>query len=193
MKKFFAEFKKFITRGNVIDMAVGIIIGSAFTAIVTSVVNDLFMPFITAITGTSLTQWVWVVNGVPQYLADGVTVNPEAIIVHYGSLIQAIINFLLIAIVLFLVIRVINRFRDASASKFFGYTKQEYIAFRKEGKKRKEIEEMSKVRDEEKAAAEKAAEEEAKLHTTEGLLEQIKALLEKQTENNAENKTEENK
>ena len=89
------EFKEFIMRGNVIDLAVAVIIGAAFTAIVNSLVTDIIMPIIGVILG-----------GV-DFSALAVTVGDATI--TYGNFIQAIINFLLVALVLFLIIRAINR------------------------------------------------------------------------------------
>ena len=89
------EFKEFIMRGNVIDLAVAVIIGAAFTAIVNSLVDDIIMPIIGVILG-----------GV-DFSSLAVTVGDATI--TYGNFIQAIINFLLVALVLFLIIRAINR------------------------------------------------------------------------------------
>ncbi|MBR5251034.1 MAG: large conductance mechanosensitive channel protein MscL [Clostridia bacterium] len=180
MKKFIAEFKKFINKGNAIDLAVGVVVGSAFTAVVNSIVNGIIMPFITALTGNSFANWVWVVNGVDQYLEDGATINPEAIIVSYGMLIQALLNFLLVALTLFFVVKAINKLRDSMTPKYFGYEAKEYRQMRKEGKTKAQIEAMAKERDAKAEEERKIAEAEAKRHTTEGLLEDIKALLEKQ-------------
>jgi len=102
MKKIFAEFKKFISRGNVIDLAVGVIIGSAFTAIVNSLVNDIFMPFISLFTGGLKFEKL---NYPLNDEIDAATVN-------YGSFISAIINFLLIAVVVFILVKGINKIRD---------------------------------------------------------------------------------
>ncbi len=94
MKKFLSEFKAFISRGNVVDLAVGVIIGGAFTAIVNSLVNDLVTPLLGLITGgTDFTSLTFGFRGA-QFA--------------YGSFISAIINFLLIALVLFCIIKVIN-------------------------------------------------------------------------------------
>lgn len=101
MKTFFEEFKKFISRGNVMDMAVGIIIGGAFTAIVNSLVNDMIMPLVSIITGgmdfTSLCI----------KLGEG----EEAASFNYGSFISAIINFLIVALVLFMIIKGLNKLK----------------------------------------------------------------------------------
>ena len=102
MKNFIAEFKKFIMRGNVMDMAVGIIIGGAFTAIVTSLVNDIIMPIISAIFG-GLSFEAWNIA-----LGSG----EEPPMLNLGTFVAAIINFLLIALVIFLVIKAINKMRE---------------------------------------------------------------------------------
>lgn len=107
MRKFFKEFKAFISRGNVMDMAVGIIIGGAFTAIITSVVNNILTPLLSAIPGsgdTGALQWV-----LREASADGLT---EAIIVDFGAVISAIVTFLITAFVLFLIIKAFNKVRD---------------------------------------------------------------------------------
>ena len=101
-----AEFKEFITRGNVMDMAVGIIIGGAFTAIVTSLVNDLLMPVIGALFGgIDFSTLKYVIRAADE--AAGI----EEAAIRYGSFIQAIVNFLLIAIVIFLLVRGLNKLR----------------------------------------------------------------------------------
>lgn len=103
-KGFIAEFKEFISRGNVIDMAVGVIIGGAFTTIVNSLVNDVIMPFLGLIIGgINFSELKIVLTA-----ASGDT--PETAIM-YGSFIQNIINFLLIALVVFTMVKIINRFR----------------------------------------------------------------------------------
>ena len=103
--KFFGEFKKFIARGNVIDMAVGIIIGSAFTKIVTSLVNDVVTPAIGILTGK--------VN-----VADlAYTIPNTEIAIKYGSFLQAVIDFLIIAFVVFVMVNAINNFHDKLKKK----------------------------------------------------------------------------
>lgn len=107
--KILKEFKDFISRGNVMDMAVGIIIGGAFTSIVNSLVNDIINPLIGMIGGTDLTGYVLV-------LKDDATLN-------YGSFLTAIINFLIMAIVVFILIKTIN-----TMSKAFTRKKEEEVA-----------------------------------------------------------------
>ena len=95
------EFKAFISRGNVIDMAVGVIIGSAFTAIVNSLVKDVVMPTISVITGgVDFTDWKYVITPGTEEVAECA--------ILYGQFIQNIINFLLIAIVVFAMVKIIN-------------------------------------------------------------------------------------
>ncbi len=104
MKKFFADFKKFITRGNVLDLAVGLIIGSAFTAIVKSLVNDILMPIIGLAGGKAIGEWKFVFSDA--VVVDGVVVEAEHAL-YYGNFLQAVIDFLLIAFVLFLIIKIV--------------------------------------------------------------------------------------
>ena len=99
MKAFMTEFKKFVARGNVMDMAVGIIIGGAFTAIVTSLVNDILMPVLSLLTGGFDFSALCIVLGEGENAAT----------LNYGSFIAAIINFLLISFVIFMLIRTINK------------------------------------------------------------------------------------
>lgn len=94
MKKFFNEFKEFAMRGNIMDMAVGIIVGAAFTAIVTSLVNDIISPVIGIFATEDFSDLVWTV---------------AAVDIKYGAFIMAIINFLLVAFALFLVIKAMNK------------------------------------------------------------------------------------
>lgn len=97
-----AEFKAFVMRGNVIDMAVGIIVGGLFTSIVQSFVKDIFNPFLGfLIGGVDFTQLKWVLKEA--------TETTEEVAVRYGNLIQNIMQFILTAFVLFLIIKAINR------------------------------------------------------------------------------------
>lgn len=177
MKKFFADFKKFISRGNILDLAVGMIIGAAFTAIVNSLVKQILMPIISLIPGIGSFQKMGVVlNGVPMYLEDG-TLNPAANVLWYGEFIYAVINFLITAFILFLIVKLLMKMQGFLTPKYYGFSRADYIAMRKEGKTKEQIEALGKMRDEEEAAKKKAEEEEAKKHTTEALLEDIKALL----------------
>lgn len=103
MKKFFEEFKKFITRGNVMDMAVGIIIGGAFTAIVNSLVADIINPLLGLFGGMNFDQLQWNITG--------------EVTLMYGKFITAIINFLIMALVIFILIRSINKLSEKLSEK----------------------------------------------------------------------------
>lgn len=95
------EFKTFISRGNVIDMAVGVIIGTAFTAIVNSLVKDVVMPAISVITGgVDFTDWKYVITPGTEEVAECA--------ILYGQFIQNIVNFLLIAVVVFTMVKILN-------------------------------------------------------------------------------------
>jgi large conductance mechanosensitive channel len=109
------DFKEFIMRGNVIDLAVAVIIGAAFGAIVTSFVNDIVMPLIGQALGkVNFTDFFISLNGVKYAtLADAKAAG--AATVNYGVFINTIINFLIIAFVIFIVIRRINRLKKAPA------------------------------------------------------------------------------
>lgn len=102
-KGFIKEFKEFISRGSVIDLAVGVIIGGAFTAIVNSLVNDIIMPVIGLLFGGID------FTGLRYVITPAVGDTPEAAIC-YGNFIQSIVNFLLIALVIFTVVKGINSF-----------------------------------------------------------------------------------
>ncbi len=108
--KFMDEFKEFISRGSVIDLAVGVIIGSAFTAIVTSLVNDIIMPIIGLIFGGVD------FNSLKFVITEAAGKTPEAAI-HYGTFIQSIFNFLLIALVIFSIIKAINSLKRSKESE----------------------------------------------------------------------------
>lgn len=97
MKKFIHEFKEFISKGNVLDMAIGVIVGSAFSKIVTSLVNDIMMPLIGIIIGG--------------HDFSNLSIKVGNAKIMYGSFIQNILDFLIVASCLFLVIKIINRFK----------------------------------------------------------------------------------
>ena len=111
MKKFFSEFKTFISRGNVVDMAVGVIVGGAFGKISTSLVNDVIMPAVSMLMGgVDFTAWKIVLKeAVMEMGADGVLVEtaPE-VAIKYGSLIAVIVDFLIIALSVFCMVKLIN-------------------------------------------------------------------------------------
>lgn len=125
MKKngFFKEFKKFILRGNVLDLAVGVIVGGAFTAIVTSLNEDILTPLLGLFGGTDFSN-----------LKVTLGSSPEAPVLMYGNFITAVINFVIIAFVIFLIVKGINKISDgmkkseeeaAPATKICPYCKSE--------------------------------------------------------------------
>lgn len=103
MKKFFREFKEFISKGSILDMAVGVIIGNAFKAIVTSLTNDILMPVIGNFVGADVKDWKWIFK--KAVVEDGVEVVAEGAI-RYGQFIQTVIDFLIVAFVLFIIVKV---------------------------------------------------------------------------------------
>lgn len=129
MKKFMSEFKEFISRGNVMDMAVGIIMGSAFTAIVTSLVNDMIMPIVGMLCAG--------VN-----IADlSVTVGSATL--KYGAFLQAIINFLIIALVVFCMVKALNM----ASKKALAFRKTKEEEAKEEPKPDPQIELLTQIRD----------------------------------------------
>ncbi len=108
MKKFFAEFKEFAMRGNVMDMAVGVIIGTAFGKITTSLVNDVFMPLIgLLIGGVDLGQLNIVLK--PEVLDEAGKVVTEAVTLGIGNLLAVILDFIIVAFAMFLLVKAINQ------------------------------------------------------------------------------------
>ena len=107
MKKFFEEFKTFAMRGNVIDMAVGVVIGGAFGKITTSIVNDIIMPLISMLTGgINFSDWKWVLKEAV-LAADG-TVEVAEVAVNYGNTIAIILDFIIIAFAVFCMVKALN-------------------------------------------------------------------------------------
>lgn len=111
------EFKDFIAKGNVMDMAVGIIIGAAFTAIVTSLVSDLINPIIGVITGGIDFSNLFVNLGDGDFASLAAARDAGAPVFAYGAFITAVINFLIIAFVVFLLVKMVNRVKDAAMRK----------------------------------------------------------------------------
>ena len=110
MKKFFEEFKAFAMRGNVLDMAVGVVVGGAFGKITTSLVNDIIMPLISVLTGgVDFSQWKWVLKEAVAN-AEGVIDPATEVAVKFGSTIAVIIDFIIIAFAVFCMVRAINSF-----------------------------------------------------------------------------------
>ena len=199
MKKFFGEFKKFITRGNVVDMAVGVIVGSSFTAIVNAMSNQILKPIINYVLSLifkkdSLSELYTFLTRVDTVDETGATVPDltQSIYIDWGTFINAVINFFLIAFVLFVIVKMVNRARDGQKSFATEMmdgrpTRQERKEMKKQGIKFSNkaavaafyAEKAKKIEDEKKAAAEKARLEREANPSTEDLLKQILAELKK--------------
>ena len=137
--QFIKEFKTFISQGNVMDLAVGVVIGAAFSAIVTSLVNDIIMPLVSLIGGGA--DFTTLSLTIPNFFG-----GDTAAVIRYGNFIQNVVNFLIIAFSLFIVIKAINHMNERAKA-----------AAKKAGKKLG-LEEEKK--EEEKSAEEKAASDE---------------------------------
>lgn len=109
MRKIIDEFKQFALRGNVLDLAIGVIMGGAFSAIINSVVDDLIMPIVSAIFQKNFDNFFIALNG-QHYPTLQAAVDANAPIFKYGSFISAVINFFIIALCLFLMVKAINKF-----------------------------------------------------------------------------------
>lgn len=106
---FFKEFKEFAMKGNVMDMAIGVVIGGAFGKIVTSLVSDIIMPLIGAVTGgINFTEWKWVIR---EAVMDGETVVKPALTLTWGNFIQVVFDFIIIAFCIFLVVKGMNKLK----------------------------------------------------------------------------------
>jgi large conductance mechanosensitive channel len=109
MKKFFNEFKEFAMRGNVVDMAVGVIIGGAFGKIVSSLVNDIIMPLVGVATGgVNFTDYKWVIQ---KAVMEGEEIITPEVTVNWGAWVQTVVDFLIVAFCIFLMIKFINNVR----------------------------------------------------------------------------------
>ncbi|MBE6750578.1 MAG: large conductance mechanosensitive channel protein MscL [Ruminococcaceae bacterium] len=123
-KGLIAEFKEFIMRGNVIDMAIGVIIAGAFGKITTSLVNDVFMPFLGWIIGDfDMTQLnLTLVEEVKNAAGE---ITTPAVVIGFGSLISTVIDFLLIALIIFIIIKVFNTARELTENKLLHKKEEE--------------------------------------------------------------------
>ena len=117
MKKLFGEFKEFIKRGNVMDMAVGVVIGTAFGAIVTSIVNDIIMPLVSLLTGgMDFTNWFVALDG-NKYATLEAAQEAGAATLNYGNLISVVLNFIIVAFCIFMVVKAMNKFKKKEEPK----------------------------------------------------------------------------
>ena len=199
MKKFFSEFKKFITRGTVIDMAVGVIVGSSFTAIVNGLSNYVLKPMINWVLALlfgqdSLSEVYTYLKKVTNAETGEIDLT-QSIYIDWGAFINSVINFFLVAFVLFSIVKIINKLReehkkftnevmesklsrtDRKELKALGIKPSDKAAvasyFAKKAEEAKEAEQAAKAEAEEKARIEREANP-----TTEDLLKKIIALLE---------------
>jgi large conductance mechanosensitive channel len=112
MKTFFKDFRSFISKGNVLDLAIALVIGTAFNAIVKSLVNDIIMPLIGLIFKSDMNNLYWVLRGEANYVAGELILSEDAVLMTYGNFLSSIVNFLLIALSIFVAIRFIAKMQD---------------------------------------------------------------------------------
>ena len=180
MKKFWEDFKKFIKRGNVVDMAVGVAVATAFTAIVTAFTKGFITPLLALLTGNSATaELKWIIR--PEVLnADG-TVKTAEVAILWGGFVQAILDFLIVAFVLFVIMRIVSQISNRVKKLLEDEAK---LAAEKAEKEKAEAEEAAAKAEAERIAAEEAAKaaeecakEKARLVHEESLLVEIRDLL----------------
>ena len=153
VKQFFADFKSFAMKGNVMDMAVGVVVGGAFSKIVTSLVNDIITPLIAFLTGdVALADLKYVIT--PAVVEAGVEIKPEAALM-YGSFLQTVLDFLIIAFSIFCVLRLMMNAQ-------------------------KKLEALTRKKQQEEEAADQAAAEAAETELS--LLQEIRDLLKEKKE-----------
>ena len=199
MKKFFEEFKKFITRGNIVDMAVGVTVGSAFTAIVNGLTNNILKPLINWVLAlifqaNSLSD---IYTMLKEVKVDGVVDITQSIYIDWGAFINAVINFFIIAFVLFVIVKIFNSIMDGreklgEALAKGKPTKEQKKMMKEAGVNLKDkeavkafLDNLAKEEAEKKAQEEAEAAEKARLDrlanpTTEDLLKEILATLKKE-------------
>lgn len=181
MKKFWEDFKKFIKRGNVVDMAVGVAVATAFTAIVTAFTKGFITPLLALLTGNSATaELKWVIR--PE-VVDEITgeVTQAEVAILWGGFVQAILDFLIVAFVLFVVMRTVSQIRKRLEELVVDEKK---VAAEKAAKEKAEAEEAAAKAEAERIAAEEAAKlaeecakEKARSEHEEELLIEIRDLL----------------
>ncbi len=175
-----SEFKAFISRGSVLDLAVGMIIGAAFTAIVTALVNGIFKPLIDWIPMGDMKGLITYLDKVYMLDADGnqIVDMTNSLYINWGNFIMAIINFLITALVLFAIIKIINTVRD-SAKMLEGpdLSKEEIAELKAQGMSRKQMKEYVAKKKADEAAAAEAEKLANAPETTEQILKDIRELL----------------
>ena len=200
MKNIIEEFKKFITRGNVVDMAVGVIIGSAFTGVVNGLSNYVLKPIInwllSLVVGGDALESVY--TFLVKATVDGTIDLENSIYIDWGSLINAIINFFLIAVVLFTIIKVMNKVKENNEKiqeeiRKNKITKEDRKILKERGIKLSNVDavkayleerenlRLAEIEKAKKEAEEKAIKERLENPTVEDLLKDIKVLLQEKT------------
>lgn len=180
MKKLIKEFKAFITRGSVVDLAVGMIIGAAFTAIVTALVDGVLKPLINAIPMGDMSGLVTMLRPVYMLDADGKKVldMTNSVYIDWGDFVTAIVNFLLTAVILFLIIKAINALRDGHAKLKLSDIDDELKAeLKAKGLNRKQMREYAETLRAEKEEQEKVEAEKNKPETVEQILSEIRDIV----------------
>ncbi len=190
MRKLFEEFKKFIKRGNVVDMAVGVAVASAFTAIVNAFTKGFISPLIAMLTGESqLEEMKWIIR--PEVLDEAGEVVVAEISILWGAFIQAMVNFLIIAIALFAVMKIATAVRER-AEKInkeirSRLTDEDEKLAQEAAKAKADAEEAERAEAEKIAEAERAEKEakeaeKARLEREEALLTEIRDLLKQKSD-----------
>ena len=196
MKKFFGEFKTFITRGNVLDMSVGIIVGGAFTAIVNGMSNFILKPLVNALLAVTigaetLSELYTVLipideNGnriIGEVSKDMIDLT-QSIYIDWGSFINAVLSFFITAFVLFIIVRFINKLKENQSKVWFNLTPEQRAELKANGIDIRKKEAVEAYFAEKQKAADAAAAEKARLDreanpTTEDLLKEILAEMKK--------------
>lgn len=125
-KGFLTEFKEFIMRGNVLDMAIGVIIATSFGKITTSLVNDILMPFLGGIIGEiDLTKLNW--EMIPEVTNAAGEVTREAVVIGFGTLLTVVIDFILIALMVFIIIKIFNKTKEIAEQKLLKKVEEEVV------------------------------------------------------------------
>ena len=173
---FWKDFKAFISRGNIVDLAIGLVVGAAFMAIVNSLVNDIIKPLIALLVDGDFSELVVVLREAV-YDTDGVTVLQEAITLNYGNLIMAILTFLIDAFVIFTVLRIVTKAKNR--------LKEESVKLKEKLMKAEDAEENAEQAAEIAEAAAEPAPEPQPAPSVEQLLAEIRDLLKAQKESEA--------
>lgn len=193
MKKFFADFRKFISKGNIMDLAVAVVIGNAFNAIVNSLVKSIIMPLVSILTGgINIASWKWVI--VPEDTVNGIAETA----VYYGEFIQAIVNFLIIAFSIFVALKVMMKIKgeigevnkSIKKSVLSKEERQRMLDMGLNPKKKKDIKKFVSILDEEEKQKQeqeklekerKAQEEKLNNPSEQELLKEIRDILKSET------------